>query len=673
MKIRGLCNSNYCKILIILFVCLFVEVFICNANAFRIKNTQEYEQKTYKMDDLQFTNVDVNLEDSSITYRKEHGSFIFIEMTGINTKVGTVYLDIDIPTPYLEYKVCYTDETNSEYYRGFQREYVQGVNKSKWFTCHFNGVSEKMILRVDDLDDGYTIKINEIQINKKVPFDFSYSRFALFFIIAVLFYGIRNISLFSDTNRNWVHNTIISLVPVAFIGLSIVLYLNSFHGININTMYNTSFVDSLINRQLFLDIEVSDELMAMSNPYDTSARVGNGIQASWDTVFYNGKYYCYFGIVPALLFFVPYKLLTGVYLQCNIVVIISYSIYLLFLDLLVINLIRKCITKLSFRMEIIGILTVNAATNIFYFSTEPSFYMVLYSTGLMFVAIGFCAFFYWYSGNRKNKFLLFLGALCLSLAVGCRPPLLLYTLIIIPFGIKVIKEKKYNSISDMIVLLIPYIIIGSALATYNYLRFGSILEFGTTYQLTAQDQLHITYNIFEIPYLLWLGFFQPLNFSATFPFVFSGNSSNNYAGHFFTGSTLIPLLSQIPVIFVIFMPSVWKKWKATVDKFSFYMLGYFSTLGIVMMVIIYLNSGVEWRYTSEFAPILCISAILLIANVTKEMNEEGTKVIYSCLYGLAIYSCFVAFFASISGLFGYMLRFHPEFYYSIERMFCFWK
>ena len=53
----------------------------------------------------------------------------------------------------------------------------------------------------------------------------------------------------------------------------------------------------------------------MANPYDFFARRGlaasDGHQFIWDHAYFNGRYYCYFGVVPALLTFVPYQLITG--------------------------------------------------------------------------------------------------------------------------------------------------------------------------------------------------------------------------------------------------------------------------------------------------------------------------------------------------------------------------
>ena len=44
------------------------------------------------------------------------------------------------------------------------------------------------------------------------------------------------------------------------------------------------------------------------------------IDYKWDTAFYNGHQYIYFGVLPALIIFLPFYLLTNKYLKISIVV-----------------------------------------------------------------------------------------------------------------------------------------------------------------------------------------------------------------------------------------------------------------------------------------------------------------------------------------------------------------
>lgn len=63
-----------------------------------------------------------------------------------------------------------------------------------------------------------------------------------------------------------------------------------------------------------LDVHREDDvsaLLAMENPYDLGARYEQGIEYRWDHSFYKGHYYVYFGVVPVILLFLPYKLIFG--------------------------------------------------------------------------------------------------------------------------------------------------------------------------------------------------------------------------------------------------------------------------------------------------------------------------------------------------------------------------
>ena len=671
--VPGSKHRNLTAIMIILAVSLFIEIVICNANAFRVKNNGQYEQKTYGIADLGISGADVNINDNEIIYRKDYGASVFIELNDIDTKIGTVYMDLEIPDPVLKYVVAYTDEANESYYRSFEREFVSGVYKTKWFTCHLNGKSNCLIIRLDNLEDGYTFRINQIQINKPVPMDISMVRLAVIFALILLIYGLRRMAFFRASVKTRYHNMLLCLVSFVFVLTAIVFYNNSYSKVNLQLMYNVDLVDALINGQLNLDIDVSDELKALSNPYDTSVRETQGVEYSWDTAYYNGKYYCYFGVIPIALFFVPYKLLTGTYLQCNIVVIITYCLYIFLLDFLFIKIIRHCVPKALFGIELLGMILLNSAVHLFLYAAEPTFYLVPYSVGLLFIAIGFFFFTTWYFGKRTNAFLIFMGAVFLALAVGCRPPLLVYTFIIIPFGIKVIKEKKKDCIRDVVALMLPYIVIGGILAAYNYLRFENIMEFGTTYQLTAQDEVHNTHTLYEVPTLLWLGLFQPLNFKAVFPFVAPGEPVYNFAGSFYTGNLIIPLFSTVPFLLSIFSPMMWKSWRKNKDPFSSGTLVFAAATGLLITILEFVMAGVEWRYTAEAAPLLCIVAILLVADFLSERSAEIMTAGMTLIFLFALYSFFVSLFMGIAGDQEYMLAYHPEFYYSIERLCCFWK
>ena len=75
------------------------------------------------------------------------------------------------------------------------------------------------------------------------------------------------------------------------------------------------FADAFLHGRTWIDAHIPDWLAAMDNPYDEQTRGTLGAQTGdpsrWDWAFYHGRYYCYFGPLPALLLFAPFKALTG--------------------------------------------------------------------------------------------------------------------------------------------------------------------------------------------------------------------------------------------------------------------------------------------------------------------------------------------------------------------------
>ena len=63
-----------------------------------------------------------------------------------------------------------------------------------------------------------------------------------------------------------------------------------------------------------LDIDYGDmdpKLLALENPYDPAERQKAGVFYHWDHSFFNGKYYMYFGVVPVVLVFLPFRAVFG--------------------------------------------------------------------------------------------------------------------------------------------------------------------------------------------------------------------------------------------------------------------------------------------------------------------------------------------------------------------------
>ena len=129
-------------------------------------------------------------------------------------------------------------------------------------------------------------------------------------------------------------------------------------------MYSQMLTDALLDGRTSLDVELSDALSALDNPYDDTEREAEGLVRDEDYIldaaYYQGNYYVYFGVIPALLFFVPFKWMTGMYLSTGLMTFLLFGIYLIFLNMLMVKSIRKTLPDTPFGLYLMGILLVDA-------------------------------------------------------------------------------------------------------------------------------------------------------------------------------------------------------------------------------------------------------------------------------------------------------------------------
>lgn len=246
--------------------------------------------------------------------------------------------------------------------------------------------------------------------------------------------------------------------------------------------------DSIIEGHINFDYEVDEKLLNMENPYDPVARTQLGVTEHWDTAFYNGKYYMYFGVVPVILVFIPYKLLTGMGLT-------TYHATQLFVALFIIGifyLFNLLVKKLNKNLSLSAYLFLSVALSVacvWWSIGFPALYCTATSSGLCFQVWSLIFFIKAvYFEEKENKQILYatLGSLFGALIFGCRPPMGFFNILVLPMLIDYLKKRKFN-----FKLLIPismYLIVGVALMYYNYIRFDNPFEFGQAYQLTSADQ-----------------------------------------------------------------------------------------------------------------------------------------------------------------------------------------
>ena len=328
-----------------------------------------------------------------------------------------------------------TDEANAVYQQLPRIEIISGIKESKYIRLHLSGKSTKLKINILG-DEGDIYQIPSIQVNKIRPLIIHPLRVLLLYIIFVLYLMFRSKSVLYTICLNYKEQR-----QKGIILFVLVLHVLFFYGAGLSARpvlyYEVDtwkahaeyeyLADALISGQVYLEETPPKFLSEMENPYDSGLRLqyvqNTGEDFIIDFAYYNGYYYCYFGIVPALVFFVPYKVLAGVSLQTWIPVVICSLLYCVSSFFFVYQLIQKYYPKTSIGLYIIITSVFIAGSQILYLTHFANVYSMPIILALLF---GITGLGLWLKASRMKymqKRYLILGAICIALIAGCRPQL----------------------------------------------------------------------------------------------------------------------------------------------------------------------------------------------------------------------------------------------------------
>ena len=233
-------------------------------------------------------------------------------------------------------------------------------------------------------------------------------------------------------------------------------------------------------------------MLTLSNPYDPQLRISEKVPFAWDHAFYKGHYYMYFGITPVFCIFLPYRLITGHSLTTYHATQLFTSVFIIGLFLLFLTIAKIFFKELPLSVYL-SLSVCFSFMSVWYISAAPALYCTAISAGLAF-GIWSIYFFIksaYQSSNETNELInLSIGSFLGALTFGCRPPVALFNIILVPILISLTNKRELNGkqILKLLTALSPYVIVGILLMIYNYLRFENPFEFGQSYQLTNTDQ-----------------------------------------------------------------------------------------------------------------------------------------------------------------------------------------
>lgn len=663
--------KKYSKVAIVIFIIsIILELFVFNFRYFLTLNYNPVE-----VDNINYSKNIKKDDDNLIISNGD-----YIELKNINKNVNNIKLDIDFLSSkdYLSYKIYAKDEGNRLYYELPSRYLYKNIEKSKYITLDLSGKAKSLKIEFNLQDnEEISLKINNIFINNTIPIDISYTRLVLTFLGIFILYIISPKSeLYKykiDLKNKFQKLIVVIILIVQAFSFFYVSNANEFIKNLENYSNHTQYkrlAHSFANGKVYIEPNPSDELKKLDNPYDTGYRnkvaKEKGELFEWDTAYYNGKYYVYFGVVPVLVSYLPYHILTGNDLPNQSIVFIVSVIAMFGLFLLLKEIIKRYFPNTSFLLFMILYIFMSFGSGLLLILGYPTLYNVPISFALMFTYFGLYFFLSSIKEDKISKLRIFFGSLCMALVAGCRPQLLLFSFLTIPIFFEEVFKKRTlfskKSIGATICFVIPYIVVAVFLMYYNYIRFGSVFDFGANYNLTGNDMTRRGFKLDRIGLGLFSYLLQPFNITASFPFLTPSTFTTN-----FMGTTIREVLyggclfaSPLLIIGVIFF-----KFKKIIPKNLFYIC-LISVISAFLIIIMDTQmAGILPRYMSDFLPFFYLSTIIVILSIfNSKIPKKYLQVILSIILCLIIFTlCYWFLYTFIDQYLYDMLNNSTEFYF----------
>ena len=679
----GLLKRSLMGIILMLIVAILLESFVFNFNYFK---TRDYEE--------------INLNDRLELVKDQQGFYRLtqvvhaMEFHNLDVEVHNIHLDLADwqPAQLLQFRIQFTDEAHKNYFS--TTEYTQGVpdvsvSATSWESeyIHLSPSGKVGNLKIELIGDKveYPVKVSGISINAPEPFSFNTTRFGIVFFVLFILYCFRPRSLIWKielvrepvlTKRIIIAVVVVQIYLVSsflllgsnLVGVASKTYnygawdqssiVNVYEAAGENAQQYAMLAQSITEGHFYLDKEPPQWLKDMDDPYDKGARDElekmTGETCLFDTAYFQGKYYVYFGIVPELLFYLPFYVLTGQNFPTAIGVLIAMIAFMLGCTALLDRFARYHFKHVSLGIFLLLQVPLIMCSGALYLIKFPTFYSLPVMCGLAFSVWGL---YFWMRGRSSShtKICYLLGSLCMALVVGCRPQLVLLSLVAIPLFWRTYITKRRictrEGIAEFSCLLAPFVVVAAGLMWYNYVRFGSFTDFGANYNLTVHDMPKRGLAVGRIAPALFAFFLQPPTVAGTFPYILPAIFDTTYMGQTVREVTFGGILACLPVMWVLpfAAPLMKKRFEQRSTKT---IAGVIITLlfsGVAIALFDAELAGILQRYYADFSFMLLAVVVLLVFIANENIRTHKTlfpmfKVGMTVLVGMSVlYSVLLCF------------------------------
>ncbi len=438
--------------------------------------------------------------------------------------------------------------------------------------------------------------------------------------------------------------------------------------------YYNLLVDGFRKGSLALDVPVPEALKNSENPWDPAKRPpGMGLH---DASYFNGRYYLYFGVVPAVLLFWPFQAITGYAFPFQLATVVFVTGAFLLTCWLWLKIAREHFPGASLLTKVSGAAVLGLCGGQLLLARRSSIWEMPIAAGHFFM-VCLVASAYLALRARKPWAALAAAGLSLGLAIGCRPPLAAAAPALAFIVIKTgwVGSERRARLGRLIKSLfstgISFSLILTGLLAYNWRRFGNPLEFGLNYQLTGAYEAKAHHFMLKFaPFNLSAYFLRMPQWGRYFPFIHPlsrvAPPDGYYGMEFVYGA-----LTVCPVIFGgLFSTGVLLCRKETVEASMVRFL--WLVVAGTTLVLACFNTAAA-RYITDFLPWWLWVALLgwawLETRSEIGRNHPIGRLAFLSAYGICVASSLFLTLVQSAALHGVLLNRNPGVYHRLSRIF----
>lgn len=343
--------------------------------------------------------------------------------------------------------------------------------------------------------------INKIIIND-TQIEFSMIRCLTIFFCLVFVYYLKKVDKsieYDDNNKKQVmlfYNKVLLIILLIFIECILIIpqIRISYKEMDYTRNFLNGTIEAILNHRTNIDLNPGEQFLNLDNPYDSTIRNNEGWRSYIDYSYYNGKFYSYFGIAPIILLMLPFRLLTGYYLDNFVANFIFFIILTFIFAKLYRMLIKRYVKKISYFNFVLGFFTIFLSSIMMYL-VRGMVYDIVTICAILFTMLSYILILSIYNNSREKVYrkILFCS-ICMGLIALSKPSYICYYIVLFYLLINLKKELDRKEFINCIkIFVIPITLIAIFQMWWNYIRFDSLFSFGDKYQLTTFNMKNLTY------------------------------------------------------------------------------------------------------------------------------------------------------------------------------------